>query len=912
MKSWYQMSGEETVFEFKSESSIGLSSAEASRRLSQYGYNELQEKEPEGLWQKFLNQFKNFLVLILLAASVISILVGESADALVIIAIVILNAALGIFQESKAEKALAALKRMSAATSKLIRDGNLVVVPSRELIPGDIVVLEAGDYVPADVRILESFNLKVEEASLTGESVPVDKNSQELTEVIPLAERHNMAFMGTIVTYGRGKGIVVATAMQTEIGKIAGMLQAVQQEPTPLQIKLEEFGKTLGLLCLGVCAVVFAMGIYGGYSDGILSLSEIQHMLMISISLAVAAIPEGLPAVVAIVLAFGMQRMARKNSIVKKLHAVETLGSVSVICTDKTGTLTQNQMTVVKVFTATDIFTVSGYGYNPEGEFIAGEKPVKIDTEQELDLLLRASLLCNDAELKSLDNQTWSIVGDPTEGALVVAAAKGGYTKEAVTSLAPRLQEIPFDSGRKMMTTFHYAAEKIRAFSKGAPDILLSRCTRIAAKGTVRTLTEADKQAVRAANQEMASQALRVLAVAYRDFDQVPDVSSPSEVEKDLVMIGLVGMIDPPRSEAKTAVQVCLDAGIRTIMITGDHPTTAFAIAQDLGIAANEQPVITGQVLDTMPLEELQQQVRASSVFARVSPEHKLAIISALQTNGYVTAMTGDGVNDAPALKKADIGVAMGITGTDVAKATADMVITDDNFATIVAAVEEGRVIYANIRKFVYFLLSCNASEVLTIFIAMLLGWPIPLLPTQLLWVNLVTDGFPALALGMEKKEPNVMRLKPRDPSEPLLTRNMQVLTGIQSLVMSMTVLCAFQYGLTVNNGNLDIARTFAFITLMATQIICAYAARSEHYSVFQLGFFSNRYLNMGVGLSFVLLVLSVYSPLQAIFRTVQPDLTDWLVLGALAPIPFITAELNKFIRNFKLNYKASQITYKD
>ncbi|SMC89744.1 cation-translocating P-type ATPase [Sporomusa malonica] len=897
MKSWYQMSVEETVSEFESESSKGLSSAEASRRLVQYGYNELQEKKPEGFWQKLLNQFKNFLVLILLAASVISLLVGESADALVIIAIVILNAALGVFQESKAEKALAALKRMSAATSKLIRDGNLVVVPSRELVQGDMVVLEAGDYVPADVRILESFNLKIEEASLTGESVPVDKNSQELSQITPLAEQNNMAFMGTIVTYGRGKGIVVATAMQTEIGKIAGMLQSVEQEPTPLQIKLEEFGKTLGLLCIGVCAVVFAMGIYGGYSDGILSLSEIQHMLMISISLAVAAIPEGLPAVVAIVLAFGMQRMARKNSIMKKLHAVETLGSVSVICTDKTGTLTQNQMTVVKVFTASDLFTVSGHGYNPEGEFIAGEKPVKIDTKQELDLLLRASLLCNDAELKSLDDQIWSIVGDPTEGALVVAAAKGGYIKEAVTSLAPRLQEIPFDSGRKMMTTFHYTAEKIRAFSKGAPDILLSRCTHIIEKGTVRSLTEIDKQAVRAANQEMASQALRVLAVAYRDFEQVPDISSPGEVEKDLVMIGLVGMIDPPRSEAKAAVQVCLQAGIRTIMITGDHPTTALAIAKDLGIATKDQPVITGQALDTMPLEQLQQQVRTSSVFARVSPEHKLAIISALQNNGYITAMTGDGVNDAPALKKADIGVAMGITGTDVAKATADMVITDDNFATIVSAVEEGRVIYANIRKFVYFLLSCNASEVLTIFIAMLLGWPIPLLPTQLLWVNLVTDGFPALALGMEKKEPNVMRLKPRDPSEPLLAGNMQVLTGIQSLVMSITVLCAFQYGLTANNGNLDSARTFAFIMLMATQIICAYAARSEHYSAFQLGFFSNRYLNMGVGLSFFLLVLSVYSPLQEIFRTVQPVLNDWLVIGALAPIPFITAELTKFVR---------------
>jgi Ca2+-transporting ATPase len=899
VKSWYLLSAEAAISGFSADSSTGLSSVEASRRLSQYGYNELREKQPDTLWQKFLHQFKNFLVLILLAASVISIFAGESADALVIFAIVILNAALGIFQESKAEQALVALKKMSAATSKLIRDGNLVVLPSRDLVPGDMVVLEAGDYVPADIRILESFNLRIEEASLTGESVPVDKDPRKLTEIVPLAEQHNMAFMGTIVTYGRGKGLVVATAMETEFGKIAGMLQSLPQEPTPLQIKLEEFGKTLGLLCIGACAVVFAMGIYCGYSDRVLSWSETQHMLMISISLAVAAIPEGLPAVVAIVLAFGMQRMARQNSIMKKLHAVETLGNVSVICTDKTGTLTQNQMTVVKIFTLADIFTVSGYGYTPEGEFMAGDKPVGIDAEKDLNLLLRASALCNDAELKVMDDQTWSIVGDPTEGALVVAAAKGGYTKEAITSLAPRIQEISFDSSRKMMTTFHDADESIRAFSKGAPDVLLGRCNHIVVKGIVRPLTDADKQAVKAANQEMASQALRVLAVTYRDFDQIPDLSRPDEVEQDLVFIGLVGMIDPPRSEAKAAIQICQDAGIRTIMITGDDPATAFAIAKNLGIAANDQPVITGQVLDSMPPAELQHQVRISSVFARVSPKHKLNIINALQANGYITAMTGDGVNDAPALKKADIGVAMGITGTDVAKATADMVITDDNFATIVSAVEEGRVIYANIRKFVYYLLSCNVSEILIIFIAIMLGWPIPLLPTQLLWVNLVTDGLPALALGLEKKEPDVMRLRPREPSEPLLTGNMKVLIGIQSIVMSITVLCAFQYGLAANNGNLDIARTFAFITLMAVQIICAYAARSEHYFTFQLGFFGNRYLNMGVGLSFFLMVFSVHSPLREIFRTVTPDFYDWLVIGTLVPIPFIIAELTKFARKY-------------
>ncbi|BBB89968.1 MAG TPA: cation-translocating P-type ATPase [Methylomusa anaerophila] len=897
MKPWFQMMADETIRQLESEAVRGLSSAEAAGRLAEHGYNELTEKEQESLWQKFLAQFKNVLVLILVAASGISVLIGEAVDSLVIIAIVILNAVLGVFQESRAERALAALKKMNAAASKVIRDGAIVVIPARELVPGDIALLDAGDYVPADMRILESVNLKIEEASLTGESVPVDKDSREFAGDIPLAERHNMAFMGTIVTYGRGRGIVVATAMQTEIGKIAGMLHSVAQELTPLQKKLAEFGKILAMLCLGVCTVVFGIGIYHGYfNDGILALAEIQDMLMVSISLAVAAIPEGLPAIVAMVLAFGMQRMAKKNAIVKKLHTVETLGSVSVICTDKTGTLTQNQMMVAQIFIFTNMFTVSGYGYKPEGKFLTGEKPVRIDEEEELALLLQASLLCNDAELRqSPADQTWSVVGDPTEGALLVAAAKGGYRKDALSAQYPRIQEFPFDSGRKMMTTFHQADGKILAFSKGAPDILLSRCTRTAASGTIRPLTNSDKEAIRAANQEMASQALRVLAVAYRDFDQAPDLSNPDGTEKDLIMIGLVGMIDPPRSEAKLAVEICRQAGIRTTMITGDHPETAFAIAKYLGIAGDGQGVITGRMLDTMPAEELRQQVRRASVFARVSPEHKLAIVDALQTSGFITAMTGDGVNDAPALKKADIGVAMGITGTDVAKATADMVITDDNFATIVSAVEEGRVIYANIRKFVYFLLSCNTAEVVVIFFAMLLGWPVPLLPTQLLWVNLVTDGFPALALGLEKKEPNVMRLKPRDPAEPLLTGNMRLLIGIQSLVMSITVLFAFQYGLMASNGNLAIAHTFAFITLMATQIICAYAARSERYSVFQLGVFSNRYLNMGVALSFLLMLLSVYGPLQEVFKTVRPELKDWLILGALAPIPFIAAELTKF-----------------
>ncbi|MBP2636490.1 MAG: calcium-transporting ATPase 1 [Firmicutes bacterium] len=899
VKLWFQMTTEEIVKHFESSEEHGLSAEEAARRLSQYGYNEIKENEQDSLWKKIVNQFKNILVLILLTACVLSIAVGEVADALVIIMIIILNTALGVVQESRAEKALAAIKKMNAPTSKVIRDNQLTVIASRELVPGDVVVLDAGDYIPADLRILDAFNLKTEEASLTGESVSVEKNTGEITDAVPLAERHNMAFMGTVVTTGRGHGIVVATAMGTEIGKIAGMIQAVEQESTPLQIKLEHFGKVLGLLCLAVCAVVFLLGIYSGYHDGNLTLSEIQSMLLISVSLAVAAIPEGLPTVVAIVLAFGMQRMAKKNAIVKKLHSVETLGSVSVICTDKTGTLTQNQMTAVKLFTANGVFSVTGNGYNPTGQFLSDDRLIKPKSEETLDWLLRACLLCNDAQLKLADEQTWSIVGDPTEGALLVVAAKGGYHKEEMSTIYPRIQELPFDSDRKMMTTFHKAEEGILAFTKGAPDLLLNRCTRLRTNKGVRLLTDADKQAIRQANQEMASQALRVLAVAYQDFEQLPSMLNPEAIEQDLIFLGLIGMIDPPRSEAKLAVHTCQEAGIRTIMITGDHPDTAAAIAAELGIAAQEQPVITGQMLDSLPPEELQQQVQTTNVFARVSPNHKLAIINALQANGYVTAMTGDGVNDAPALKKADIGVAMGRTGTDVAKATADIVITDDNFATIVSAVEEGRVIYANIQKFVYFLLSCNASEVLAIFFAILLGWPIPLLPIQLLWVNLVTDGFPALALGMEKKEPDVMQRKPRTSSEPLLTRNLLWLTGIQSLVMNITVLGAFQYGLNATNGSLDTGRTFAFITLMATQIVCAYAARSEYYSVFELGFFTNRNLNIGVGLSLFLLIISIYGPLEGIFKTVHPGIQDWLVLSGLAPIPFIAAELYKLSRKY-------------
>lgn len=891
-KTWYQLSPDQTSKELDTNLERGLSPEEAKKRLENYGPNELIRKEGPGIWSMFIEQFKDFLVLILIGASLVSVMVGEVVDSIVIIIIVIVNAGLGVFQEFRANKAMEALKKMTAPNAKVIRNGEPSIIPGSELVPGDLVVLETGDYVPADVRLTETINLKVEEAALTGESVPVEKHAEKtFAEEVGLGDQINSGFMSTVVTYGRGKALVTTTGMNTIIGKIAEMIQAVEEEDTPLQKKLAEFGKYLGIILLFVCAIVFVLGLLRG--------EPLIEMFMTAVSLAVAAIPEGLPAVVTIVLALGMQRMVKQNAIVKKLHAVESLGSTTVICSDKTGTLTQNQMTATKIYNGGHIYDLSGEGYCPEGECKLEGQKVNIDKDKGISQLLKISALCNDCILEKDEDNNWRILGDPTEGALVVAAAKMGLTRERLTSTYPRLQEIPFDSKRKLMTTFHQSPDgPLYAYTKGAPDVLINQCTSIQrADGSVEKITEADVKDILDQNARLAGQALRVLALAYKPVDAIPDHPDPETTEKELIFSGLIGMIDPPRVEAIEAVKICKKAGVRVVMITGDYKDTAAAIAVELGIIKENDPVMTGVQLNKMSEGQIIEATQKTSVFARVSPEHKVAIVDAIKKAGGIVAMTGDGVNDAPALKRADIGVAMGITGTDVTKETAEMVLTDDNFASIVSAVEEGRVIYSNIRKFVFFLLSCNVAEILIIFLAMVLGWPIPLLPIQLLWLNLVTDAFPALALGMEQKEPGIMNVPPRNPDEPILNKDMQTMIVVHSLVLTFAVLGAFWFALK-QYDDVTMARTYAFVTLISAELFRAYTARSEKHTLFKIGFFSNRNMNVATIISFGLLLLVMFVPtLHDIFNIAYINLVDWEIILAFALLPLLFGEISKAVR---------------
>lgn len=893
LKEWYNKSKEEIITELGSDENLGLSDEEATRRIEKYGKNELEAQAKKSFLSKLIEQFSDYLIIILLVAAAVSYFVGEPKDSIVILAIVVINAFLGIYQEGKAEKSVEALQKMSAPNAKVIRNGCQTEIPAANIVPGDIVVLEAGDIIPADVRLIESSNMKIEEASLTGESVPVEKDAKEVIEgKAGIGDRHNMGFSSTIVTYGRGKGIVVETGHNTEIGHIATTIQTYEEEQTPLQIKLNQLGKVLGTACIAICIIVFLVGI--------LQKRGVLEMLLTSISLAVAAIPEGLPAIVTIVLAIGMNRMASRNAIVKKLLAVETLGATTVICSDKTGTLTQNEMTVVKAYVDDKILDVEGTGYDPTGAVKLDGVEINADTLPNLKIFAIAGTLANDAHLDS-SSGVCKIVGDPTEGAIVTFAGKLGKTKEELNAEFPRIEELPFDSGRKMMSTFHenYIPGKIVSFTKGAPDIVIKRCTKIALNGELLDFTEELKNRVLSVNSQFAKSALRVLSTAYKVWDELPKNNVSEEVETEMIFLGLVGMIDPARPEVKDAIKECNTAGINAVMITGDYKETAYAIAKDLGMADSEEQSMMGAELDDLSDEELREVVKKTKVYARVSPDHKVKIVTALKENANITAMTGDGVNDALALKKADIGIAMGITGTDVAKNTAEVILTDDNFATIVNAVEEGRIIFANIKKFVFFLLSCNIGEIFLIFTSIMIGWEVPLLPIQLLWLNLVSDSFPAMALGVEPAEPNIMNKPPRNTKEGILDKSMYGRIVFIAVMIAASTLLAYYWAMTkygVGEGLIH-ARTIAFTTLISSELLRAFSSRSQEFTIFKIGLFTNMRMVQAVAASFLLTIVVLYIPfLNAIFSVVPLNITDWGIVLAFAFVPVVTGEAYKMI----------------
>ncbi len=917
----HTLTTEDVAGHLQTDLSRGLTPDEVQQRLTRYGPNELREEPPPTLLQMLGEQFNNFVVILLIVAAIISAVVGAYTgegytDALAIVAIIALNAILGVVQEGRAEAALRALKKMTAPDARVIRGGKVVDnVPSSQVVPGDIVLLETGNYVPADTRLIEGFNLTIDEAALTGESVPVGKKPAATYDAdVPLGDRHNMAFMGSMITYGRGKGVVVSTGMQTEIGHIAEMIQSYEEPQTPLQARLDQLGRWLGWATLVICGIVFAVGVLRllnvtPIDDLGVWLASAEHqntlieLFMVAVSLAIAAVPEGLPAVVTIALALGMQRMIKRHVLIRKLAAVETLGSANVICSDKTGTLTTNEMTVVKVLVDGQLLSVSGEGYKPEGQFSpngagAASEAIVPSQVDSLELLARGAILCNDAIIQQED-QLWKLVGDPTEGALVTLGAKAGLSIEATKQSWPRVAEVPFDSERKRMTTIHRGPngeQTFQAFTKGAPELVLERCDTILQNGQISPLDDDKREELLRCNTTLAGQALRVLAVATRTMDQGPAELDFDVIERGLTFIGLAAMRDPARPEVKEAISLALNAGVRTVMITGDYPDTAAAIAKELGLLKDKNDILTGRDLNALDDQTLQEKAARVSVYARVNPEHKMRIVEALQSRDNVVAMTGDGVNDAPALKRSHIGVAMGITGTDVSKQTASMVLTDDNYASIVAAIEEGRVIYANIRKFVYYLISCNVGEILIIFLSMIMGLPLPLLPIHLLWLNLVTDGAPALALGLEEKEPDIMNIKPRPAQEPIITRELWTLTAIQAVVETFATLGAFVLSLYVFEDNLVVGQTVAFTTLVMAELLRAFTARSERYNLWQIGIFTNKWMVYAVALSFVLLLAVIYMPfLQPIFDTAPLDLNHWLMILPFILMPSIAAEIAKY-----------------
>lgn len=912
--SWHSFGHQETLEKLGTPISTGLDPAEASLRLEKYGLNQLVEGKKASFLQMVLDQLKSFVIILLIVAAVVSAILGDWVEAGAILAIVILNAVMGVVQESRAEQALAALKKMAAPEAQVLRGGKRLSIPARELVPGDLVFLEAGNYIPADLRLIDAVNLKVDEAALTGESQAVLKDAEViLDEEAPLGDQSNSAFLGTVVAYGRGKGVVVHTGMNTQLGLIAKMIQSVGTEQTPLQRKLEDLGRVLGYGALAICALVFVFGILRSHN----SPQAIVNSFMIAVSLAIAAVPEGLPAVVTISLALGMQEMVHRHALIRKLSSVETLGSATVICSDKTGTLTQNQMTATRLWVDGTYFNITGTGYAPIGEFRIDGNKIDLNDFPAALTALWVSALNNDAQLEESGNTdgttTFRMIGDPTEGALTVAAMKAGVAYSQLNQAYPRTGEVPFDSIRKRMITIHAVEapkkedsspiydENNRDFYaitvKGAPDEVLNLCNRSQLMNDRETkpLDDQNRQIINDAIDNMTSKALRVLGLAFHIVPYNPEGKPTERMEQDLVFAGLIGMIDPPRPEVQPALEKARQAGIRTIMITGDYPNTARAIAESITLLQPGHKVMTGAEINELDDDAMKQTVCVTDVFARVSPEHKMRIVQALKANDEVTAMTGDGVNDAPAIKLADIGVAMGITGTDVAKETADMVLTDDNYASIVSAVEQGRIIYSNIRKFVYYLLSCNLAEIGIIFFPMVLGWSSPLTAIQLLWLNLVTDGAPALALGTEKGDPDIMLQKPRPPKESIINQFMKLGIVIQTIAIMSVSLAAYYIGSFTDPKHIEFAETMAFVTLSCSELFRAYTARSEYYPLIKIGFFKNKWMNMAVLSSLILILAVVYIPfLNVVFNTKPLGWAQWEVMIPLLLIPSVAAELTK------------------
>ena len=884
---WFTKSQEAVLKELNVNSKTGLSTEEAKKRLEKYGLNKLKGKPKKSLLQLFLAQLKDVLIYVLIGAAVINIIAHGTEgipDALIILTVVLINALVGVIQESKAEKALEALQQMTAPKSLVRRNGEVIEINSEELVPGDILIIDAGRYIPADVRLIESANLQIQESSLTGESVPSEKNADFITsdEKISVGDKENMAFMSTIAIYGRGEGVVVATAMDTEIGKIAKILDEDENMLTPLQIKLEELGKTLGYGALAICGIIFVVGMLQG--------RQVVEMFMTSISLAVAAIPEGLVAIVAIVLSLGVKSMSRKNAIVRKLPAVETLGAVNIICSDKTGTLTQNKMTVVKTYTLNNLKDISD------------ERNQKANVDETE--LIRSFVLCSDASIDGGQD-----IGDPTEVALVVLGDKFNLEKNTLNAEYKRVGENPFDSDRKLMSTLNEEGNKFRVHTKGAIDNILMRSNRILVNGEILPITDEAKAKILKVAENMSDDALRVLGVAFKDVDTE---IAPEEMEKDLVVVGIVGMIDPPRIEVKDSIEEAKRAGITPIMITGDHKNTAVAIAKELGIATDISQSLTGSEIDSIPDEKFAKEINNYRVFARVSPEHKVKIVRAFKKQGNIVSMTGDGVNDAPSLKSADIGVAMGITGTDVSKGASDMILTDDNFTTIVHAIEEGRNIYNNIKKTIMFLLSCNLGEVLCVFFATVFGWAMPLVPTQLLWVNLITDTLPAISLGMDPGDKDVMNRKPRDPKESFFAEGAGMRAIVGGVLIGILTLVAFYLGI-IHSGDVPIkeakdgteivtyGRTMAFIVLTFSQLFYSLSMRNSKKTIFEVGFFGNMFLIISIIISIILQVLLIsIPPIAKMFKVTALDPSHWGMVIGLSLIPFAINEIIKVVTRGK------------